>query len=141
MSKSNASAGKRVVEVAAGVIWGQREQILISLRAQHLDQGGFWEFPGGKREPGELPGDTLARELYEEIGIVVDIAEPLIIIEHDYPQKIVQLDVWSIKQWHGIARGREGQQVRWVSTAELSRFAFPPANVPIVTILQAPSGA
>lgn len=129
---------KRIHVVAAVIVNPQQQQIFISRRADHLHQGGFWEFPGGKVEAGEMPESALARELFEELDIRVEIAEPYMQVEHDYPDKQVFLDIWQVNSFTGTARGKEGQECRWVSLQELltaepeQLFHFPAANQPIL---------
>ncbi|PTT03442.1 NUDIX domain-containing protein, partial [Pseudomonas sp. HMWF006] len=82
------------VHVAAAVIRDDSGKVLIARRADTQHQGGLWEFPGGKVEADESVETALARELHEELGIVVGAARPLIKVHHDYPDKQVLLDVW-----------------------------------------------
>ncbi len=114
------------------------DRILLAKRPDHVDQGGLWEFPGGKREAGEAPRQALARELHEELGIVVRNARPLIRFTHRYPDKTVELDVWEVTAFDGIACGREGQPLRWVAPDDLRRVALPAANRAIVTAARLP---
>lgn len=104
----------------------------------HLHQGGLWEFPGGKLEPGEDREAGLARELHEELGIVLQGARPLIRIRHAYPDKAVELDVYMVTAFAGEPVGREGQEVRWVARQALKDYRFPAANRPIVSAVQLP---
>ena len=125
------------VHVAVGVILDAQNRILISKRAADTHQGGLWEFPGGKVEPGESVGLALARELHEELGIDISPSvRPLLEVHHDYGDKQVLLDVWVVTGFTGEARGREGQPLAWISQAELPDYAFPKANEPIVTAVQ-----
>lgn len=126
------------VHVAAGVVADGAGRILVALRAPHLHQGGLWEFPGGKLERGETPRQALARELLEELGVVVEAARPLIRVAHDYPDKRVLLDVWRVTRWHGDVRGRQGQSILWMPVRELRTLAFPAANLPILAALVLP---
>jgi 8-oxo-dGTP diphosphatase len=126
------------VHVAVAAITNAREEILIARRPEHVHQGGLWEFPGGKVEPGEAVSEALQRELLEEIGIKVLSARPLIRLHHDYPDKSVLLDVWLVRQFSGSPHGREGQPVQWVDRITLAEYDFPAANQPIVTALQLP---
>ena len=119
------------VYVAAGVIL-RESRILVSKRHQGAHQGGLWEFPGGKVEADESVEQALARELKEELGIVVNLARPLMKVEHDYGDKQVVLDVWLVRDFAGEAVGREGQVVQWCSPEGLAELAFPEANSPIV---------
>lgn len=122
----------RRIHVMAAVIRRADGCILIAKRPDTAHQGGLWEFPGGKLEDGESRLDGLARELLEELGIHVTNAEPLIDIRHDYPDKSIRLDVWSVSAFSGEAHGAEGQQVRWVVPGDLGEYDFPAANKPIV---------
>lgn len=127
---------KKRVHVAVGVISDGADRILISRRAEHLHQGGFWEFPGGKVETDETVEQALARELLEELAIDVVKQEALLTIAHDYPDKSVLLDVWWVSAFAGEPQGREGQPLRWVSIESLHEFEFPAANKPIIAAIQ-----
>lgn len=120
------------LRVAVGVVWDENHRVLISKRHAHLHQGGLWEFPGGKIEPGEDVVAALRRELREELGIVIGAVKPLLEICHDYADQLVQLEVWHVLDFAGTARGREGQAVQWVPVAELAAYEFPAANAAIV---------
>lgn len=129
---------KRYIHVMAGVIENAAGEILIARRADKAHQGGLWEFPGGKREPGETPVAALRRELEEELGIAVQVCRPQIQIHHDYGDKQILLDVWRVTGFAGEAHGREGQPVRWVKPEDLPSFEFPAANRPIVSAARLP---
>ena len=122
------------IHVAVGVIFDnqQEDQILIAKRPQHLHQGGLWEFPGGKVAAGETADQALKRELFEELGITVTQSQFLMQIEHIYSDKQVFLDIWTVIQYSGEARGLEGQECRWVAMQQLlcaeSKYQFPEAN-------------
>lgn len=126
------------VHVAAAVIRGADDQVLIAKRADEQHQGGLWEFPGGKVEPGEAVQAALARELQEELGIRVEAARPLIQVQHDYPDKQVLLDVWEVSAFTGEPHGAEGQPLAWVGPRQLVDYAFPAANQPIVAAARLP---
>ena len=128
----------RRIHVMAAVIRRADRSILIAKRPDSVHQGGLWEFPGGKLEEGEPRLDGLARELQEELGIQITNARPLIDIRHDYPDKSIRLDVWSVSAFSGEAHGAEGQQVRWVAPQDLGQYAFPAANKPIVLAASLP---
>ena len=117
-----------------------QRQILISKRAKDVHQGGFWEFPGGKVEANEVVVDALSRELFEELGITVKCEDvsPLIQIAHDYGDKQVLLDVYTVHRFDGEASGREGQPIKWVVEADLLTYSFPEANKSIVSACRLP---
>ncbi|HZJ94197.1 MAG TPA: Nudix family hydrolase [Thiopseudomonas sp.] len=127
------------VHVVAAVIRNAQQEILLALRPRTKHQGGLWEFPGGKCEAGENPQEALGRELYEELGIRIAGAQPLIQVRHDYPDLHVLLDVYEVHDFTGQAHGAEGQEVRWVAAADLPNYQFPAANRSIVTAAQLPN--
>lgn len=133
------SADRPMLRVAVGVIADASGAILIARRPDHVHQGGLWEFPGGKMEPGEEAPAALRRELYEELGIVARAAEPLLQVVHAYPDRTVLLDVWRVTDWSGEPRGREGQPLAWTRPERLGDFVFPAADEAIIARLrQAP---
>jgi len=123
------------VHVAVGVIVNEEQQVLIARRADHLHQGGLWEFPGGKVESGERVEQALARELHEELGLQVEQTEAFMEVRHDYGDKEVLLDVWLVRGFSGNARGCEGQPIAWVPLSQLEDYTFPAANQPIIESL------
>ncbi|WP_435212056.1 8-oxo-dGTP diphosphatase MutT [Luminiphilus sp. nBUS_16] len=124
------------LHVAVGVLTDAKGRILIARRPAELHQGGLWEFPGGKLEPGETLECALARELKEELGVTVKATEPLLEIRHDYGDREVFLDVHRVIAWQGEAQGMEGQPLAWTLPAALGDFDFPAANVAIVEKLR-----
>lgn len=127
------------VHVAAAALIDTDGRVLLARRAAHAHQGGLWEFPGGKLEPGESTDSGLARELHEELGIVARSHRPLIRVRHDYPDRSVMLDVHRVDAWDDDPHGREGQPLAWVSIDELADYPMPPADRPIVNALRLPS--
>jgi 8-oxo-dGTP diphosphatase len=99
---------------------------------------GFWEFPGGKVEPGEPLQAALARELHEELGIDVEIAHPWIVQTFAYPHATVRLNFYRVRAWRGEPHGREEQQLAWQRVATLSVAPLLPANAPVLRALQLP---
>lgn len=123
------------VEVAVGVVLRAGE-VFISKRADALHQGGLWEFPGGKREANESMEAALARELFEEIGIEVLAQTPLMVIEHDYADKQVRLDIRIVDKFNHEPKQKEGQIARWVRLNALDDYQFPDANRAIIEALR-----
>ena len=126
------------IHVAAAAIVNDKGKVLVSQRKHGAHLGGYWEFPGGKLEPGETVEAALARELKEELDIVPMSSRPLIRTRHHYRDKSVLLDVWKVDAYTGQARGVEGQSLAWRSINELEPTDFPPADVPIINALLLP---
>lgn len=126
------------LRVAAAVIRRGDGAVLLSLRPRHADQGGLWEFPGGKLEAREREIDGLARELDEELGIRIERATPVIRVRHRYPSRAVELSVFEVDQWQGEPSGREGQAIGWFAPAALAGLDFPAANLPITRAVGLP---
>ena len=126
------------VHVVAAVIRNAQQEILLALRPSDKHMGGLWEFPGGKCEVGESPPQALARELHEELGIIINNPQPLIQVRHNYPDLHVLLDVYEVLDFTGQAYGAEGQDVRWVAPHALADYQFPAANRTIITAAQLP---
>ena len=124
-----------MIHVAVGLLL-RSDKVLIALRSKQSHQGGLWEFPGGKVEEGESVEAALSRELKEELGIDIHSASSVMQISHDYNDKKVLLDVWSVTDFSGEPCGAEGQPVKWVSQALLQDYKFPEANKPIVLWLE-----
>lgn len=120
------------IHVAVGVLMNRSNEVMIAKRADHLHQGGLWEFPGGKVENNETTLQALVREFLEEVAITIHSAEPFIEIQHDYGDKKVKLDVWTSKNFNGVGDGLEGQEIKWVSVKNLSNYEFPTANQKII---------
>ena len=123
------------MQVAVGIVSNAAGAVLIARRPDHVHQGGFWEFPGGKVENGEAVESALRRELHEELGITVQAAEPWLQVRHAYPDKIVRLQVWRVTAYTGEPHGREGQPLVWALPTEMGDFAFPAADQPILAAL------
>lgn len=129
---------KRSIHVVAGVITDARGRILLNRRTENSDMAGLWEFPGGKREPGESSEQALVRELREELGIEAEIGEWIMDVPQLYPDKRLRLEVRRVSSWKGSPRGREGQAITWVAPDKLARYSMPPADLPVVAALRHP---
>lgn len=122
------------VEVAAGLI--HREgRYLITKRKAGVHLAGYWEFPGGKREPGESLEDCLRRELFEELSIRIDQPIPFQIIRHDYREKTVELHFFRCRIERGLESPLDCAEIRWVYPHEMQRLEFPPADKPVIDAL------
>ncbi len=113
---------KPLIEVALGVLINGSNELLLSRRPDHGFMSGYWEFPGGKLEPGEAPIDALVRELSEELDITFQLPEYIDVFSHEYPDRHVKLHVWKIKNFSPTPRGAEGQVTRWLSLKDLENL-------------------
>jgi 8-oxo-dGTP diphosphatase len=127
---------RAVVHVLVGLITDGAGRWLVNCRPQGAPLAGFWEFPGGKCEPGEDRYTALSRELDEELGIEVRVAEPLLTLEHEYADKRVLLDVWRVVHYGGEVTARERQELRWVTPDECEGLDLLEADWPIVERLR-----
>ncbi|TCO42659.1 Nudix family hydrolase [Dokdonella fugitiva] len=126
------------VHVVAGVLRDAGGRVLLARRPVGKHLAGLWEFPGGKCDAGEAPVDALARELREELGIVVESARPLIAVPHRYPEQDILLDVWQVSAWTGTPHPHEGQALAWVEQGALAQVEMPPADRPVIAALALP---
>ncbi len=124
------------MHVAVGIIRQPTGEILIAKRPMDKYKGGLWEFPGGKVEADETVLQALTRELKEELGIEVLLAESWLQFEYDYKDRIVLLDTWIVTSYSGEPQGAEGQAIRWVLPHELSQYEFPAGNNVILAKLE-----
>jgi A/G-specific adenine glycosylase len=109
--------------VTAGVV-RKNGRVLIAQRPADRLLGGLWEFPGGKREPGESLPDCLRRELREEAGIEVDVGRPVLTLRHAFTHFKITLYVYECEWTAGRARALEAQAVKWARPGELDGYAM-----------------
>ncbi|NMG31667.1 Nudix family hydrolase [Aromatoleum evansii] len=126
------------VEVAAGVIFGRDGRFLLGQRAPDTFYAGYWEFPGGKVEPGESPADALVRELDEELGIRVRVLRPWITREHLYEHAHVRLHFFEVADWEGELRDHVHSALSWEPVDAPEVGPMLPANGPILKALRLP---
>jgi 8-oxo-dGTP diphosphatase len=124
----------KTVLVAACALVDVDGRVLIARRPEGKTLAGLWEFPGGKVEAGELPEQSLIRELKEELGIDVSQAclAPLTFASHSYPDFHLLMPLWICRRWEGIVTAREGQELAWVRPQKLKDYPMPPADEPLI---------
>lgn len=129
----------KIVLVAACALVDADGRVLLAQRPPGKPMVGLWEFPGGKIEDGELPEQSLIRELKEELGIVVSEAclAPLTFASHSYPDFHLLMPLFVCRRWQGTITALEGQQLAWVKPNRLRNYDMPPADVPLVSHLMA----
>jgi len=113
-------------------------RVLLARRPQGKAMAGLWEFPGGKVHEGETPEAALIRELKEELGI--DTAEsclaPFAFASHGYPDFHLLMPLFACRRWTGTPAALEGQELAWVRPQRLAEYPMPPADRPLVAMLQ-----
>lgn len=128
------------VEIAVGLV-EQAGRFLVARRPAGSHLPGLWEFPGGKALPDESLEETLRREIAEETAINFADAVLLHIQEHAYPERTVRLHFFLCRDAIGTGAGREGQETRWVTGAELFTLAMPEGNQRLLELLREQLGA
>ncbi len=129
------SDGKKIIEVSAALIW-HGGKLLITQRHARSHLGGLWEFPGGKREPGETFEQCLAREIREELGVEISVGELFEEIIHDYPEKSVHLKFFLCRLLSGDPKPLDCAAVKWITANELDEYEFPAADAQILETLK-----
>ena len=122
------------IDVAAGLIFHQGK-LLIAQRFPGAHLGGFWEFPGGKVEPGETFGECLAREIREELAIEVKVLEEVTEVTHEYPGKSVHLRFFRCAFLTGDLKAIGCAAFAWIQRQELADYQFPGADLEIIGLL------
>ena len=117
-----------IVRVAAAVILRPDGQVLLAQRPAGKAYAGYWEFPGGKLEPGETPRVALDRELAEELGLAVRRAAPWLVQYFRYPHAHVELNFFRVFEWDGEPVGHDGQAFAWQSPGKFDVEPLLPAN-------------
>jgi 8-oxo-dGTP diphosphatase len=127
----------KLLLVAACALVDADGRVLIAQRPAGKTMAGLWEFPGGKVEDGESPEASLIRELREELGIETKEAclAPLTFASHDYQDFHLVMPLFVCRRWQGVAKGREGQALKWVRPTELRQYPMPPADAPLIAPL------
>ena len=128
----------KLLLVSAVALVDRDGRVLLAQRPAGKSMAGLWEFPGGKIEPGESPEAALIRELEEELGINTwsSCLAPLTFASHAYDDFHLLMPVFVCRKWEGIPRAREGQVLKWVAVQDLRAQPMPPADLPLVPILQ-----
>ena len=121
-----------VVVTAAVVERDGRLLVTRRLKGSHLE--GYWEFPGGKCEPGETLEASLVRELREELGVEAVVGEKILATSHAYPERRVELHFFSVSL-SGEPVPQLGQEMQWIVREELGSLTLPPADDELVALL------
>jgi 8-oxo-dGTP diphosphatase len=127
-----------IVPIVSAALIDERGRVLLQQRPKGKAMAGLWEFPGGKIASGETPETALCRELEEELGITVaetDL-EGFGFASHRYETFHILLLLYLCRRWQGAPTARETQVIAWTSPAAMSGYPMPPADAPLVALLQ-----
>ena len=132
------AADKPLILVAAVALFDRDERILLAQRPPGKSLAGYWEFPGGKIEPGETPEAAIVRELEEELGVeaCLECFQPFSFASHAYPDFHLLMPLFLCRRWDGVPQPREGQVLKWVRIKDLRSYKVPPADLPLVAMLE-----
>jgi 8-oxo-dGTP diphosphatase len=127
-----------MIVVAAALIDADG-RVLLQQRAPGRSMAGLWEFPGGKLEPGETPEAALIRELDEELGIAVEQAclAPATFASDRIGDRPLLLLLYICRKWRGQPQPLDATALRWVRPVEMHALPMPPADVPLIGLLDA----
>ena len=120
--------------VAALIRGGER--VLLCRRPEGKAQGGKWEFPGGKIEPGETGEAALRRECREELGVTLEVGSVLADVRQDYPERSVHLTLYEARIASGAPRRLEHSDIRWVEPEQLEEYDLCPADARLIQLLR-----
>lgn len=124
--------------VAAALIDGDG-RVLVQQRPQGTSMAGLWEFPGGKVERGESPEAALIRELHEELGIDVEASclAPATFASESLGGRHLVLLLYALRKWRGVPVAHHASGLKWVRPLELHGLEMPPADKPLIGLLEA----
>jgi 8-oxo-dGTP diphosphatase len=125
--------------VVAAALVDRDGRLLVQQRPEGLSMAGLWEFPGGKLEPGETPEQALIRELEEELAIDVDHAclAPACFASEALGDRHLLLLLYVCRKWRGTPVAQHASALRWVRPVELHGLVMPPADKPLIGLLEA----
>ncbi len=124
----------KTIHVAAAIICD--EDRIFATQRGYGEWKDYWEFPGGKIEPGETPEEALRREIREELDTEIAVGEKLTTIEYDYPQFHLSMDCFLTKVVEGRLELKEHEAARWLHREELDSVGWLPADRTIIELLK-----
>jgi 8-oxo-dGTP diphosphatase len=138
-SQASIKTAENCLIVVAAAMVDRDGRVLVQQRPPGTAMAGLWEFPGGKIEAGETPEAALIRELQEELGIEVDHAclAPACFASEPLGDRHLLLLVYALRKWKGVPEARHATALRWVRPVELYGLDMPPADRPLIGLLEA----
>jgi 8-oxo-dGTP diphosphatase len=128
-------SGTQSFTVVAAVIRDDDGRVLLARRPEGRHMGGLWEFPGGKLRGDESPAVGLTRELAEELGVRIEVGDPITFAVHEEPGLRILLLFYEASITDGNPQALEGQAIVWVPPSELDSYPTPPADAALVRLL------
>jgi 8-oxo-dGTP diphosphatase len=134
-----ATVGLELFPVVAAALIDAEGRVLVQQRPPGKMMAGLWEFPGGKLEAGETPEAALVRELREELGIVVAATSlvPAAFASEPLAGRHLLLLLYLCRDWTGEPKALDAVALQWVDIAGLRTLAMPPADRPLIDLLEA----
>ena len=129
---------KNIKIVVSLALINNADEILLSKRPKNKHLAGFWEFPGGKVETGEVPEIALIREIKEELDININkkCIAPLSFSEFDYKEFQLLLLLYVCRKWEGVPKSMESNEIMWVKPNMLRNYKMPPADDALIYCIQ-----
>ncbi|HEY3067505.1 MAG TPA: 8-oxo-dGTP diphosphatase MutT [Methylomirabilota bacterium] len=140
MTPAPGASSPITIEVTAGLIQDAAGRYLITQRVPGSHLEGLWEFPGGKRDPGETLEACLRRELMEELGAAFEVGELVETVRWEYPEKTIVLHFFQCRHASGSIAPCEAQEMAWVPPDRLLEYQFPPADAAVISLLSRRAG-
>jgi 8-oxo-dGTP diphosphatase len=139
LSDVSEAVSAEILMVVAAALVDSDGRVLVQQRPAGKPMAGLWEFPGGKVESGETPESALIRELGEELGIDVEAAclAPAAFASEGLGGRHLVLLLFALRKWRGVPEARHASALKWVRPLELHGLAMPPADKPLIGLLEA----
>lgn len=126
----------QIALVVACALVDAQGRVLLQKRPAGKPMAGLWEFPGGKVEPGETPEEALAREIAEELGVMVEAPTAAAFASAPLGERHLVLLLYVCRRWTGSLLATEGQALQWASIADMRKLCMPPADEPLIALLE-----
>lgn len=123
------------IEVVGAVLIDE-DRVFAAKRGPGKAMAGYWEFPGGKIEPGETPEQALKRELVEELSVEVEVLDRIVTSRHETDAAVINLTTYYCTLSSGAPKLSEHQEIRWVPRSELHELEWAPADIETVERVQ-----
>ncbi len=131
----------RMIDVAAAVIVDENDRIFVARKKKGLPLEGYWEFPGGKIEPGETVEEAIERELLEEMNLAVEAGELVGESVYAYEKFNIRLIAHYAKVIGGEICLTDHDSYEWVLAENINRYKMAPADKPLMKLIEKRNGS